>query len=198
MSEAAQGSATSVSLLVRLRDLRDQEAWRQFGDVYGPLIYGFCRKSGLQEADAGDVAQEVLLQVCRSIQTFEYDRAKGRFRDWLGAVVRSKVGRLRRSRAHTDAVAADLDRLEGAGGESDWTEYFKSSILRLALERIRPGFEEATWRAFELAWLENRSAAEAATTLNVPVSAVYVAKSRILKRLQEEVLALAEDLIWQG
>src|SRR5262245_44373845 len=84
---------TRASLLVRLRDPRDGDAWRLFADTYVPLVYGHLRRHGLQEADAADVAQEVLTQVARSIGGFDYQPERGRFRGWLGAVVRSKLAR---------------------------------------------------------------------------------------------------------
>src|SRR5688500_7177705 len=95
MEEPASRLHTRASLLLRLRDPQDGDAWRLFADTYAPLVYRHCRRQGLQEADAADVAQEVLTQVARSIGTFEYRPERGRFRDWLGAVVRSKLARFR-------------------------------------------------------------------------------------------------------
>ncbi|MCI0463126.1 MAG: sigma-70 family RNA polymerase sigma factor [Gemmataceae bacterium] len=189
---------TQESLLVRLKNFHDEEAWRIFADGYAPLVYGFCRKQGLQEADAADVAQEVLAQVARSIGGFEYQPERGRFRDWLGAVVRSKVCRLRQKQARTPRALggedrAGLDGVEAPEAGTEWEAEFNAHTLRLALERTRPHFDAQKWRAFELAWVEDRPVAEVASTLGVPPSFVYVAKSRVLKRLRAEVLQLAED-----
>src|SRR6516165_5686853 len=82
---------TRPSLLVRLRDARDDEAWAQFVEVYAPLIYGFARKQGLQDADAADLTQDVLQVVARTVRGFEYDRQQGSFRGWLFTVVRNKL-----------------------------------------------------------------------------------------------------------
>ena len=96
---------TRPSLLMRLRDHADAEAWRTFALLYAPLMYGYCRKSGLQDADAADVAQDVLKQVSRSIRGFVYDQQKGRFRDWLRTIARNKVPPLLRK---AEARAGDF------------------------------------------------------------------------------------------
>jgi RNA polymerase sigma-70 factor (ECF subfamily) len=85
---------------------------------------------------------------------------------------------------------------ESAAADAEWTAEFNAQILRAALEASRGEFEPATWRAFELVWLDDRTAAEAARELDVPIGAIYVAKSRVLKRLREEVIHLAEDAVY--
>src|SRR5205807_400842 len=91
---------TAASLLLRLRDVQDADAWQTFVDVYAPLIYRYCRRHRLQDADATDVTQEVLAQMTRSIRTFEYQRERGRFRDWLGTVTRNKLRRFLEKQGH--------------------------------------------------------------------------------------------------
>src|SRR3954469_7131603 len=89
---------TRASLLVRLRDRRDQEAWTEFVDLYVPLVYGYLRKQGLQDADAADLCQEVLGAVAGAVGRLEYDPARGAFRNWLFTVVRRKLSAWRRAR----------------------------------------------------------------------------------------------------
>src|SRR6516162_10659891 len=83
--------ATRVSLLVRLGDAQDAAAWSQFVEVYAPLVYGFARKHGLQDADAADLTQDVLQAVSGGIRRLDYDPRRGTFRGWLFTVVRNKV-----------------------------------------------------------------------------------------------------------
>jgi RNA polymerase sigma-70 factor (ECF subfamily) len=195
---------TRPSLLLRIRDSADTEAWRQFADLYARVIYGYCRRRGLQDADAADVTQEVLAQVARSIRSFEYSPERGRFRGWLGAVTHSKIERFRRTASRSDggattesaARASDppIEDVESDGADPEWIDEFNAEVLRAAMERVRPEFEPQTWRAFELTWLENRTPQDAAREIGCRIHAIYVSKSRVLSRLRDEVAAIAEDL----
>lgn len=199
MADAESADATRPSLLSRIRDPRDDDAWATFVETYAPLVYRYCRRRGLQDSDVADVAQEVMAQVARSAREFRYEPGRGRFRDWLGAVTRSKLAnhlRARRRAAPGGLVEPEGDPEHAPAGAPDpeWAVEFNAHVLRTALERARPHFEPATWRAFALTWLDGRPAAEAAREVGVPIDAVYVAKSRVLRRLREEVVVLAEDL----
>src|SRR5262245_16830232 len=97
---------TRASLLVRLRDPGDEAAWREFVELYGPLVYGYARKQGLQDADAADLTQEVLLAVAGAVGRLDYDPGRGSFRNWLFTVVRNKLSNWR---------AAAANRLRGTG-----------------------------------------------------------------------------------
>jgi RNA polymerase sigma-70 factor (ECF subfamily) len=110
MASADDGAATRPSLLLRLRDPLDAESWRAFVTLYGPLILRFTRQAGLQDADAADVAQDVLARVARAIRDFTYRPECGRFRDWLGTAVRHRVRSFLKREAH---------RPRAAGGTGD-------------------------------------------------------------------------------
>jgi RNA polymerase sigma-70 factor (ECF subfamily) len=179
---------------LRIRDSADTAAWQAFVDTYGPLVYRHGRRHGLQDADAADLTQEVLAQVARGIVTFEYQPQRGRFRDWLGTVTRRCLGRFVAKLGKLPATTEALDGIESPQADCGWTADFNARVLEAALERVRPHFEPATWRIFELVWLGNRSAVATADELSVPIDSVYVAKSRVLKRLEEEVIHLAEEL----
>jgi RNA polymerase sigma-70 factor (ECF subfamily) len=185
-------------LLLQIRDVHDAASWQTFLDIYAPLVHRYCRRRGLQDADAADVCQEVLAQVARSIRTFEYQPERGRFRDWLGQVTRSKLGRFvhkQRQRERGCGCTVDpemLDDVAGAEVDAEWTDEFNARVLRASLERIRPHFAVSTWQAFALVWLENRPTREVARELNLAVAAVYVAKSRVLKCLRQDLLHLAD------
>jgi RNA polymerase sigma-70 factor, ECF subfamily len=190
---------TRPSLLVRLRDAADAQAWSAFVEIYAPLIYGFTRRRGLQDADAADVTQEAMAEVARTIRAFEYRPERGRFRDWLLLITRRRLIRFfdRRARRAEDVHQAELlARAEDPTPDPEWSEAFNARVLQAALQRIQPHFEPTTWRAFERVWIENRSAAETAAELSIQVQLVYKAKSRVLKRLEEEVRDIVEDFSW--
>ena len=189
---------TRPSLLLRIRNPKDSEAWAAFVETYTPLVYAYCRRRGLRASDVADVTQEVMMQVSKSIREFSYQPERGRFRDWLGTVTRSKVLRFFRQNAQAGRTGGDAAdelarQIEAPESDSVWTEEFQARVLEVALRRVRPGFENATWRAFEKAWLDGRQATAVAVEWGVQVDFVYVAKSRVLKRLREEVATLAEE-----
>lgn len=204
MAELLSGSTTRPSLLLRIRDARDSGAWETFVEVYGRLIYRHCRGRGLAHQDAENVTQEVFTQISQSIRSFDYQPEVGRFRNWLGTVTRNEIyryfkkdGRAARGRggmAEEQGLYEALSREEATA----WEEEFNTHLLGEALARCRPHFEEVTWRAFELVWLDKRPAPQVAQELKVPIDRVYVAKSRVLDRLQEEVQKLADDTVLFG
>lgn len=204
MATDSSGAPTRPSLLLRVRDPRDAEAWQTFVEVYGRLVYRHCRGQGLSHEDAENVTQEVFAQVSQSIRRFDYRPEAGRFRGWLGTVTHNEISRFRAKDARVaHGVGGDegehgLSGVAARAEDTAWAEEFNAHLLATALERSRPHFEEQTWRAFELVWLDKRPAPEVARELEVPIDHVYVAKSRVLERLQQEVRELAEDSILFG
>jgi RNA polymerase sigma factor (sigma-70 family) len=199
MNDDRSAMHTRPSLLVRVRDAGDAGAWATFVDIYAPVVYGFGRRRGLQDADAADLTQEVMGEVVRSIRDFEYQPQRGRFRDWLLLIARRRLFRFFDRRARHGEVhgqADALDQAEDHTPDADWNDAFSARVLEVALKRIQPDFEPATWRAFERVWLENRPAPETAAELSMKIQLVYKAKSRVLKRLTEEVEEINEDFTW--
>ncbi|MBI1914429.1 MAG: sigma-70 family RNA polymerase sigma factor [Planctomycetes bacterium] len=186
---------TRPSLLVRIRDAADREAWRQFVDLYAPLVYRFARRRGLQDADAADLAQDVLHAVARSSERLEYDPRKGSFRGWLFTVARNKLHtflrRRERQRRRTEDVAVDRLPDEPAAPESQeealWEQEYQQRLFDWAAEQVRGHFQDRTWQAFWQTAVEGRSPREVAEALGLSVGAVYIAKSRVLARLKEQV-----------
>jgi RNA polymerase sigma-70 factor (ECF subfamily) len=204
MTDSSSDLPTRPSLLLRLRDPQDAAAWQTCVDVYGPLVYHHCRRRGLRHEDAEDVTQRVFARLAGAIARFEYRPESGRFRDWLGTLVRNEVNRFwkqdqRAVHGRGDAPEGSaLDDVADRGEDTAWAAEFQAHVLRLALDRSRPHFREDTWRAFELVWLENRPAAQVAVELGQPIDWVYVAKSRVLKQLWQEVRELADDSALPG
>lgn len=185
--------ATRPSLLVRIRDHRDELAWTEFSRLYTPLIYRFARRSGLQDSDASLVTQDVLVTVARTIHRFEYDRQNGSFRGWLKVVTRSRLSDFARAQGRHVSGSGDtalwraIDEQPDPSQPDPWEREYRRSLFEWAVDRIRSDFEETTWRAF---WRTSVDATEAATVaeeLGMSVGAVYIARSRVLARLRSEV-----------
>jgi RNA polymerase sigma-70 factor (ECF subfamily) len=191
---------TRASLLVRLRDGHDREAWRQFVELYAPVVYGYARRRGLQDADAADLMQEVLRAVSGAAGRLDYDPARGTFRSWLFTVTRNKLCNFLDSRRrHVQATgdSATQRRLEEQPGDGPddgpWEEEYRRQLSARAMDLIRAEFQEATWQAFWMTAVDGKHAREAGEALGLSVGAVYVARSRVLARLREQIQFLEQE-----
>ena len=188
---------TRASLLVQLRDISNHSAWQEFMQLYGPVVYGFARKRGLQDADAADLMQDVMRSVSTAIGRLEYDRSQGTFRGWLFTITRNKVfnflsaRRIRPQGSGDTATNRMLDtHPETNDGAETWEIEYQRRVAALAMARIKSEFQDNTWQAFVLTAVEGQPAPDVARQLGLSPGAVYVAKSRVLARLKEEVEAL--------
>jgi len=190
---------TRPSLLLRIRNPDDVVSWREFTEIYGPLIHRFARKQGLQEADAADLAQEVLTTVAGTIGRLNYDRQLGRFRGWLLKVARSKLSNFFSRRKRQPQGSGDTGLQESlrslpsnTDDEAIWDEEYERRLFEYAAERVRTGFQATTWDAFWQTAVEGRDVKDVAEQLGLTVGAVYIAKSRILARLKEQIQEIGE------
>lgn len=188
---------TRASLLVQLRDGANHAAWQEFVKLYGPVVYGFARKRGLQDADAADLMQDVMRSVSAAIVRLDYDRNQGTFRGWLFTISRNKIfnflsaQRLRpRGSGDTDAHRLLDAQADGHESADAWDLEYQRRLAALAMERIQSEFQEKSWRAFWLTAVEGQAASEVSQQLGLSTGAIYVAKSRVLARLKEEVEAM--------
>src|SRR5262245_49949613 len=186
MVHMAAAPTTSASLLLRVRDAHDRQAWTQFEELYAPLIEGFARKRGLQEADAADLRQEVLRLVARAVPNLEFDPQRGSFRAWLFTVVRNQlrkfVGKRRRQQQGSgDSGMQDLLEEQPAPDtdEASWDEEYQRRLFRCAAALVRGEFKDQTWQAFWQTGVHGQSAKDVAAALGMTVAAVYLAKSRV-------------------
>jgi RNA polymerase sigma-70 factor (ECF subfamily) len=190
---------TRPSLLVRIRDGADSEAWQLFVDLYGPLVYGLGRKHGLQDADAADLTQDVLQAVAAAVRSLVYDPRRGSFRGWLYTIARNRLlDFLRRKRlvqGSGDAAVQELLEKQPAPAvpEADWDRDYERRVFAWAAERVRVDFRPHTWQAFWLTAVEGLTGEEAAGRLGMSLGAVQVARSRVLARLKETVRPLLEE-----
>jgi RNA polymerase sigma-70 factor (ECF subfamily) len=194
--------STRPSLLVRIRDAADAEAWGQFVDVYAPLVYGFARKQGLQDADAADVTQDVLRSVAGAAKSFEYDPRRGSFRGWLFTVVRNKLRNFLASASRKEQGSGDTTDLRllaevPAKEEVEfWEKEYEQQIFAWAVEQVRGSFSDSTWQAFWRTAIDGKSGKAVAAELGMSVAAVYLAKGRVMGMLTSKVHSIessAED-----
>jgi RNA polymerase sigma factor (sigma-70 family) len=185
---------TRASLLVRIQDPNDKEAWREFFDLYASVVYGFARKRGLQDADAADLMQEVLRSVANHAGRLNYDRAKGTFRGWLYSVTRNKIFNFLDKNRHQVRGTGDSSahqRLEEHVVENveeeEWDREYERRTFAWAVDRVKYEFHPSTWQAFWLTAVDGLSAKAAGERLQLSPGAVYVAKSRVIARLREEI-----------
>ena len=186
---------TRPSLLVRLRDPKDERAWDEFTAIYSPLIYRLACRKGFQDADAADLVQEVLRAVAGAIDRWDPDPARGPFRNWLFRIARNMMLNLVASqRRHPRGTGRDEVRslLEAQPSPSPedsalFEMEYKRQLFRWAAERVRGEFRGTTWAAFWQTGVEGKKAQAVADALGMSIGAVYMARSRVVARLRQEL-----------
>jgi RNA polymerase sigma-70 factor (ECF subfamily) len=192
-------SLTSPTLLGRLcRDGNDEAAWGDFVARYGPLIRAWCLRWSLQEADAEDVTQDVLLRLAGKLRTFVYDPSR-RFRGWLRTLTHHALADFAASRKRLDSGSGDsqtLEALHSVAARTDLLdrleEQFDRELLEEAMARVRLRVQPQTWEAFRLTALEGLSGEDAARQTGLRLTAVFKAKSRVQQLLREEITRLEQ------
>ena len=184
---------TRPSLLLRVRHADNAQAWNEFVDVYASLIHRYLTNRGVQDADAADLAQEVLLSVAKAIGRFDYDRQIGTFRGWLQTVTRNKLRTFLSSRKRHPRGTGDTNLLgllaqaPSREEQNHWEHEYEQRLFDWAADKVKDRFEESTWRAFWMTSVDGLEAPLVAKRLSMSVGAVYIAKSRVTARLREQI-----------
>lgn len=186
---------TSLSLLERVRNPMDGEAWMRLVDLYAPFLHLWGRRAGLSDTDASDLTQEVLTVLAQKLPTFEYDASKS-FRSWLKTITLNRAKNFHRAAVNRPTIGVDsaIGREATYVSEADLFEEseYCAFVTQRILELVKHEFREQDWRAFQLQFLEERPTGEVAAELGISVNSVYLAKSRVLRRLREEAAALLD------
>ena len=155
------------------------------------------RKRGLQDADAADLMQDVMRSVSSAIGRLDYDRNQGTFRGWLFTITRNKIfnflsARRLRPQGSGDSTTNRLldSQPDSSDGSDTWEMEYQRRLAALAMDRVKSEFQDNTWRAFWLTAVEGVAAADAASKVGISPGAIYVAKSRVLARLKQEVKSI--------
>jgi RNA polymerase sigma-70 factor (ECF subfamily) len=187
---------TRVTLLTRVKDTADADAWREFVQLYGPVIYGFARKQGLSDTDAADLMQEVLRTVAHHFGNGAYGSQCGTFCGWLFTItcnqIRNFLSNQKNRPPGTSDGGSQIEYFSNRHGapDSDWDIEYQGQLAVTAIDRVKQEFDSLTWQAFWKAAVDGRPAQDVGLELKMTSGAVCVAKSRVLARLREEVRRL--------
>ena len=187
-------SVTSATLLERLKDARDADAWNRLVEIYAPLIRWWAERLNVRGADADDLVQEVMAVVVRRFPEFVHPEKPGAFRGWLRAIAANCARTMWKSKKVNPAAPGGTDfgsylaRLEDPTDDfaQAWERDHDHHVMRRLMDRIKGDFEERTWQIFVRTVLDERPAEEVATETGTTLNAVYIARSRVLARLREE------------
>ena len=191
---------TRASLILKIADARNAQAWDEFARIYRPVVYRLARQRGFQHADAEEVVQEAMLAVSRAVERWVPDSQRGRFRDWLFRIARNLMINFLTRRKHQPWKTADTDMQQllvdelhpDAAALQKFESEYRTELFRLAAERVRMVVRENTWQAFWLNAIDELPADEVAQRLGMSVGSVYIARSRVVARLRKEVLQIEE------
>lgn len=191
----ASSLSTSLSLLHRVVS-RDTEAWERFAKIYGPLVYSWARRAGLQDSDSSDLTQEVFVLLAEKLSRFDRLRANAGFRGWLWGVVRNRIREFYRRQATTPdpQSALFLENVPWQANNSSPAEVDDDTVgvAKRALEIIRADFSAQTWEIFWRLTMVGEKPKDVAAAMNLNVASVYTAKSRVLSHLRGELSGLLD------
>lgn len=189
---------TSASLIYRLRDGDNHAAWRKFVDLYTPLLFYWAKRAGLAEDDAADLVQDVFALLLVKLPEFEYQpqNQAGRFRAWLRTVTLNKWRERCRKKQSEPLSPAD-PRWEELTAPDDaenfWREEYDQFLMAQALKIMQAEFQPTSWKACWETTVNGRKAADVAAELGISEGAVFVAKSRVLRKLRDELAGFLDE-----
>lgn len=182
---------TNESLLVRVRNTRDSQSWREFDALYRPVLKRYARARGLKSPDAEDLAQECMRTLVKRLPTFEYCRRKGRFSSWLHTVANNQINKLLSRRRLGRADTSVLKALAQPEDELVlWERVWLREHLKFCLRAVGDEFAPKTMQAFERTVLDDIPVERVCETLGMNRNQVYLARSRVLRKLKEKMSEL--------
>lgn len=186
----------SSSMLGRVKQMQP-DAWTRLVEIFGPIVYRWCRQSGLSGHDASDVVQEVFSSVSHGICNFHRSQENQSFRNWLATITRNRVRDYWRRSAKQPGATGGTEALLGLKNVAEPSDAsldatisvadIEVEITRRAMDLVRIEFEEKSWLAFQRTAIDGKLAADVAVELGMSVAAVYKAKSRIFRRLRQQL-----------
>ena len=191
---------TRATLLANIQSPENHEAWEEFVVIYRPVIYRMARRRGMQDADAQDVAQNILVRIAGAIANYE-QKDGTRFRHWLRRVARnailSAITRSPQDAAAGGTAAADLldeQTNSDPGLDADLEKEHRRELYLRAAASVRTDVNAETWQAFEMTVVQGQACEDVAKRLGKSVGTVYAARSRIIKRLRDRIQRMEESM----
>jgi RNA polymerase sigma factor (sigma-70 family) len=186
---------TRTSLILRLPSADDAEAWREFVSIYEPFVFRFARRGGLQDADARELVQNVMLAVARAVGRWKPDSTRGRFRTWLFRIARNQLLDILAKRSRDEVTNRvtnnselfDLVCSSSSNGQIELHSAQRRELFRWASDRVKNCVKPQTWQAFWMTAVEDQEPETVAIQLKMTTGAVYIARSRVISRLRDEV-----------
>src|SRR6516162_5079240 len=190
---------TSASLIERITGAPTDDDWRRLDDLYRPLLRAWVARAGVAASDVDDLVQDVLLVVIRKIAGFEW-RGQGAFRAWLRTILANQLRDYFRGQKYRPTATGDsdvlrrLDELESPDSALSrlWDREHDKHVAALLMQRVQGDFAPVTWQAFHRYVLKGEPPAQVAAELGLSLNSVLLAKSRVLKRLRQELAGLVE------
>jgi RNA polymerase sigma-70 factor (ECF subfamily) len=173
---------------------RDPDAWHKFSRIFGPLIYGWCRRKGLQPTDAADCVQDVFGTILSAIMTFRRDRPGSSFQGWIWTITQSRIADHFRSKPHERQVRDSEFNAAEDGGDPQSLKPSRSwqrDLIRRVVQQLQTEFQPEAWQSFWRMAVEGEPAQQIAQDLQISAAAVRQAKYRVLRRLRSELTDLA-------
>ena len=188
-------TTTRASLLIRVREPNDSVAWREFYDLYSPLLYQFAKARGLNDSDAEEIRSSCLTTIVTHIREFKYDRSKGTFKSWLRRIVVNRVIDIQRKQRPL-AMGEQDERIVDQTSTPDevFDEKWKLCHLNFCLEQIRDKVPSVTFQAFEML-AEDHSVPDVCKELELSANQVYKAKAKILSLVRDQMSQVYGDEI---
>ena len=194
-------NSTSHSLVERAK-CHDPESWQRLTQLYGPMVFQWARRHGVEAHDAADIVQTVFATLARSLVSFRTNGEACSFRGWLWTITRNKVRDLWRERERQPHAVGGTEMMRKMSEVPDQApdpntdsheRYQLNAVIRRALDLVRSEFEDRTWTAFWEFTIAGRSSSEVGHQLGMSVNSVRQAKSRVLRRLRSELIDLSSD-----
>lgn len=189
-------NTTRATLLLRIKNPRDTQAWAEFHDLYAPLLYRYARARGLSHEDAEDVRATCYETIVRQIRQFDYQKEKGGFKAWLRTFVSRRVVDLFRKHREPLANSHELGELPARDGAADdlWEEQWRQQHLCYCVEQVSKEVSEATFQAFQMLVRERLSVEEVCQRLGLNANQVYKAKARVLELVKVKMASIYSEV----